>query len=79
MTYSENFVCGLEFCRRIFGIIKYTQNLEYSLRFANYTLFILKGSWLFRNMSCYAETVIPASNEPSDCLQAIGDCREGQI
>ena len=22
---------------------------------------------------------IPASNEPSDCLQAFGDCREGQI
>jgi len=21
---------------------------------------------------------IPASNEPSDCLQAFGDCREGQ-
>jgi len=22
---------------------------------------------------------IPAGNEPSDCLQAFGDCREGQI
>ncbi len=22
-------------------------------------------------------TFIPASNEPSDCLQAFGDCREG--
>lgn len=23
--------------------------------------------------------MIPVSNEPSDCLQAFGDCREGQI
>ena len=23
--------------------------------------------------------MIPASNEPSDCLQTFGDCREGQI
>ena len=30
--------------------------------------------------SCFSiRRFIPASNEPSDCLQAFGDCREGQI
>ncbi len=27
----------------------------------------------------FVHDFIPASNEPSDCLQAFGDCREGQI
>ncbi len=29
--------------------------------------------------SITTQSFIPASNEPSDCLQAFGDCREGQI
>ena len=27
-------------------------------------------------VECYADIFIPASNEPSGCLQTFGDCRE---
>ena len=32
-----------------------------------------------RLMPLYALFFIPASNEPSGCLQTFGDCRKGQI
>ena len=37
-------------------------------------------SLLFRqNVIMFLYLFIPASNEPSGCLQTFGDCREGQI
>lgn len=33
--------------------------------------------WTFGE--CRRVCLIPASNEPSDCLQAFGDCRKGQM
>ncbi len=33
---------------------------------------------IFMGIEILFKVFIPASNEPSDCLQVFGDCREGQ-